>query len=197
MATTRTFIAVEVSDGARGRAAELIRRLRASNAKVSWVVPENMHITLKFLGDQSDDDLAVICRSVLDAVAEVPAFDFLCHGAGAFPNLQRPRTVWIGVTEGAAEFVHLHEAVESALAARGFRRENRALTPHLTLGRVRGGGDAQQELGRLIAAHADFPVGLSATDEVLVMASHQRRSGAEYEVLARAPLKLTTDPAVC
>ena len=149
------------------------------------MVPENMHITLKFLGDQSDDQVAVICRSVMDAVAEVPSFDFLCHGAGAFPNLQRPRTVWVGMTEGAEGFLCLHEAVESSLAARGFRRESRALTPHLTLGRVRGAGDAQHELGRLIAAHADFPVGLSAADEVLVMASHLRRSGAEYEVLAR------------
>lgn len=185
---TRTFLAVEVSDGVRGRAVELIRRLRASQAKVSWVPPENMHLTLKFLGDQSDNRLAVICRSVLESVAEVGAFEILCHGAGAFPNVQRPRTVWMGVTDGADAMGQLHRVVDKALAAHGFPRDPRPLKPHLTLGRVRGGGPAQEALGQLIAEHAEFGGGASAVDEVLVVASHLSRSGAEYEILARAPL---------
>ncbi len=82
----RMFIAVEVSPQVRKRAADLIGQLQGGEVKVSWVAPANMHITLKFLGDQTDDQLATICQAVQQAVLDVPPFEFSCQGAGAFPH---------------------------------------------------------------------------------------------------------------
>ena len=189
MSSMRTFVAVEVSESVRSKAADLIERLRSSDAKVSWVARANMHITLKFLGDLTDDQVAAVCQAVQRAAKEVPAFEFACYGAGAFPNVERPRTVWVGITDGLAPFQTLHAAIDSALLQQGFPAERRGFRPHLTLGRVRSGGVGLHALGQQIKEHADLTVGQSAVDEVLVLASHLRRSGAEYEVLATARLE--------
>ena len=189
MAQTRTFIAVELSDAVRRRACDLVERLRASEARVGWVSPENMHITLKFLGEQSDDDIATICQAVIEAAQQVPPFEFNCHGAGAFPNCSRPRTVWIGVREGVDALNDLHQHIEDKLRRRGYKREKRAFHPHVTVGRVRRGGPAVETLGELIAAAEDFEAGKVSVDEVVVFGSHLGRGGPRYQSLARAPLE--------
>ena len=131
MGRTRTFIAVALSPSVRQRASELTERFQTSGARVSWVVPENMHITLKFLGEQSDNDLAIICRTVTEAVRELGPFRFCCHGAGAFPGSRRPRTIWIGVREGAEALQRLQQRVDDALAEQDYPRETRAYRPPL------------------------------------------------------------------
>jgi 2'-5' RNA ligase len=188
MSRTRSFIAVDVSEAIRSRAADLITRLQGAEAKVSWVALPNMHITLKFLGDQTDQQLVAVCRAVQQATEQIPAFSFTCHGAGAFPNSRRPRTVWIGVTTGRDQLIELQAAIESELAGLRIPRERRGYQPHLTLGRVRGGGAAVAELGALIEQHCEFPVAEAVAGEVRVMASRLERRGAQYDVLARAPL---------
>ncbi len=189
MSKTRMFVAVEISPQVRGRAADLMQRLQESDAKVSWVASQNLHITMKFLGDQTDDELAIICRAVQQAAAAVPAFEFTCQGAGAFPNLQRPRTLWIGVREGAEQLKELQQCLDSKLAAHGFPPERRGFQPHLTLGRVRSGGAALPVLGQLVAEAEDFAAGSTSVDEVIVFGSYLQRGGPLYEVLARAPLE--------
>lgn len=189
MAKARIFIAVDISDSVRQRAADLIERLRVTEARVSWVKPENMHITLKFLGEQSDEDMATICRAVMEAAADVPPFDFECYGAGAFPNCRRPRTLWLGVREGSHSLQGLYHRIEENLFHHGYKKEKRAFHPHLTIGRVRSGGRAAEELGSLINKTQEFEAGTVHADETIVFGSHLHRSGARYEVLARAPLK--------
>ncbi len=188
MRKTRTFVAVELSAQVRQRAADLIQRLQASDTRVNWVAPENMHITLKFLGEQADDCLVTVCQSVIQAVKDLPPFEFHCHGAGAFPNCQRPRTLWIGVRQGADVLRQLHQRVEDALAELGYPKENRAFQPHLTIGRVRSGGPAAEILGQLVQRADDFQVGMVPANAVVVFGSFLQRGGPRYEVLARAPL---------
>ncbi len=156
--------------------------------KVSWVAPENLHLTMKFLGDQTDNDLAIICRAVRQAVQEVPAFEFTCHGAGAFPNLRRPRTLWLGVREGAEQLKQLQQRIDEELASHGFPKEHRGFQPHLTLGRVRSGGAALTDLGELVGKAEQFEAGTTAIDEVVVFGSYLQRGGPIYEPLAHAPL---------
>jgi len=188
MGRIRTFIAVAVSDGVRTRIADLIGHLRTSGAKTSWTKPANMHLTLKFLGDTSETRIPDVCRAVSGAVERIAPFQLALTGAGAFPNDRRPRTVWIGAEQGSREICELAEMIETALHAGGFPREHRRFKPHLTIGRVRGGGPAQIELGRLIGSHTEFEAGTSPIDEVLVFASHLASSGPTYQVLGRAPL---------
>lgn len=189
MAKTRTFIAVELSAAVQRRAADLVERLRVSGARVSWVAPQNMHLTLKFLGDQSDEEIAEVCRAVGPAIQDMESFEFLCFGAGAFPANQRPRTLWIGVREGTAELQALQDRVEAALAPFGYPREHRQFRPHLTLGRVRAGNVGLDELARLLAQAADWQAGCVAVDDVVVFSSLLQRDGPRYEVLARFPLE--------
>ena len=81
--------------------------------------------------------MAAICQAVQEGAASVDPFEFYCQGAGAFPGIQRPRTLWLGVTEGLDGFRTLHAAVDAALAKRRFPKDRQLFRPHLTIGRVR------------------------------------------------------------
>jgi 2'-5' RNA ligase len=187
MSLTRTFIAVEVAAGVRARAAELIDCLRGAT-KVSWVAPANMHITLKFLGDQPDEAVAAICQAVREGAASVEPFEFSTQGAGAFPDLRRPRTLWLGVTHGLDGFRRLHAAIDAALARQRFPKDRQQFRPHLTIGRVRASGPGVRQLGEALHAVQDFDGGPTVVDEVTVFGSELAPSGPTYDVLARAPL---------
>jgi 2'-5' RNA ligase len=188
MARTRTFIAVDVSEGVRDATTELIDYLSQCEAKVRWVAGENRHVTLKFLGEQPDKRLGDICSAAQRAAREVEPFHAQFHGLGAFPHVQRPRTVWVGVTDGREPFRQLFNAIEDELAPVGIRKERRGFQPHLTIGRVRLGGPSQHELAGLLEQQAEFDGGGTIVREAIVFASKLDREGPVYTVLARAPL---------
>ncbi len=129
-----------------------------------------------------------MCRAVAHGAAEVEPFDLEVRGAGAFPTIARPRTVWLGAEAGAERMVVLHDRVEAALAKLGFREEHRRFQTHLTIGRVRGVGPGIAELGTLLQQHADFLAGRVGVQQVTVFASTLTSSGPIYEVLGTAPL---------
>jgi 2'-5' RNA ligase len=186
----RTFIAVEADPSIRKSAAALIDRLRQSAADVKWVAPENLHLTVKFLGDVNADDVAAVCEAVERSVAEVSPFELDFGGAGAFPNLRRPQTIWLGVREGNERMANLADRVERALKRFGFRRETRQFRSHLTLGRMRrdGGGPGGRELAELLAQFADYEAGRMPVEEIVVFSSQLERTGPIYEAMRRAPL---------
>ncbi len=184
----RTFVAVDIDSAVRDRVAGLVGRFRAAGADVKWVQPQNLHITLKFLGDVDAKEIHRVCGAVQDAVADAAPFEFEVRGAGAFPKPNRPRTVWLGIAQGQEEMIDLNQRIEPALEKLGFRREARRFQPHLTIGRVRRGGPAVAELGKLIGEQADVELGLTKVPEVIVFSSELDRSGPTYEALARAPL---------
>ncbi len=188
MSLIRTFIAVDISAEVRARAAALIERLQASEVKASWTRPENMHLTLKFLGDTPDAKIADVCRAVAAAAQSQAPLQMRLAGAGAFPRLASPRTAWIGVTDGGEQLGQLQQALEDELYEAGFSRERRRFVPHLTLGRVRAGGPAMQELGRLIDQNSDFDAGACWIEEVVTYASSLEKTGPVYQVMGRAPL---------
>ncbi len=136
--TLRTFVAVEISQQVRARAVELIAALGGAAAGVKWVEPENLHLTLKFLGEVHQREIVRVCQAVERGVAKVAPFELEVRGAGAFPTAARPHTVWLGAGDGTQEMVALHDRVEDALAELGHRKEHRRFQVHLTLGRVRG-----------------------------------------------------------
>ncbi len=182
----RTFIAVEINTATRQRAGELVETFRAAPADAKWVAPENMHLTLKFLGDVPATEIARICKAVEQGAVEVGPFELEVRGAGAFPDARRPRTVWLGVGAGEPEMAVLHRQIEGPLKKLGFRPEHRRFHSHLTLGRVRRGGIGVAELGELIEQHADFLAGRVQVGQVVIFSSQLDRSGPTYEVLGRA-----------
>ena len=186
--TLRTFVAVEINGPIRARAGDLIAALGGTTAEVNWVEPHNLHLTLKFLGDVHQREIAQVCQAVAQGAAEVAPFDLEVRGAGAFPNAARPRTVWLGADKGAESMVVLHDRVEAALAELGYREEHRRFQTHLTIGRVRGAGSGIAELGKLLQQHADVLIGRTSVQKATVFCSTLTSAGPIYEVLGTAPL---------
>lgn len=188
MSLLRTFIAVEASGEVRQRCAGLIRTLAASEVKATWTRTENLHHTLKFLGDTADTQLADVCRAMARGAAASEPFVLESVGVGAFPRAAAPRTVWVGAGGGADAMIALHQAIDQELYEIGFAHEARRFQPHLTLGRVRKAGSSLAALAQLIDEHHDFVAGQTAVDEVILFSSVLERGGPVYEVLGRAAL---------
>lgn len=188
MSRLRTFIAVEVGRALRGQLAELQETLARSADAVKWVEEENLHVTLLFLGDVDDRAVIDVCRSAGRVCASVPSFQLRVEGVGAFPNAQRPRTIWAGVGTGAEELVALHGALETALIDLGcYRREERRFTPHITLGRVTNESVTDQ-LPEALAKQAGWVGGECEVAKVLVMSSQLTPRGPIYSVMSTARL---------
>ena len=188
MASIRTFIAIDAGERVRKRAGDLIERLRISGAPVKWVNAPNMHLTLKFLGNVPSDEISGICHLVEELVEGFPPFAVHCQGVGAFPNVDRPRVIWLGITKGYEEIVALQQKIEEAMTELGIRPEPRQFQPHLTLGRIRRGDPTLEQLTELLKQNADFDAGAFDVYDVAVYSSSLKRQGPEYTPLIRAPL---------
>ena len=134
--------------------------LRKSIRGVRWVPPERLHITLRFIGDASGEELARLA-SVADALAGVARFKAELAGAGTFPRLGSPRVYWVGVRAPALSRVR--ERLDRALAGEGIHPERRTFSPHLTVGRNRGGRRGGEARGSEVAFASLLPDGPAFT----------------------------------
>lgn len=180
----RSFVAVLLDEGLRERVAAVVERLRPLVRAVAWVPPRNLHVTLQFLGGQSEERLQEAEAALAEAAAESAPVDVTFHGIGAFPGLERPRILWVGLAQGALDVRRLQARVAAALAARGFPREERPWHPHLTIGRVfderRWRREAGPELQSALARAAATTFGTMRIAEVALMRSDLSRAGARY-----------------
>jgi 2'-5' RNA ligase len=189
MARLRTFIAVDLGKAIRDRCVALQETLARSGAECKWALPENLHLTLLFLGEVVDRDVPALCQAVAEVCAKQAPFAVSVESAGCFPNPRRPRVVWVGVGEGAPELVALHDALEPPLLALGcYRREGRQYTPHITLGRVKGERSPADKLSLALAKQAKWQGGATEVREILVLSSELMPQGPVYTVLSRAKL---------
>ena len=133
----RAFVAILLNEEVRKCVAEEIADLRPMARSVSWVAPENLHLTLKFLGERTSEEVHLAAQALAEATSGAAPFTLSFHGLGAFPGLARPRVFWVGVAAGAEDARMLQSRVEAALAQRTFAREERQFSPHLTIGRAR------------------------------------------------------------
>ena len=164
-----------------------IARLRPLGPRVSWVAPPNLHLTLKFLGELPPEALEQVKEALPEAVAGATPFSLHFYGLGAFPGMVRPRVLWVGVDEGGQAAQALQARVQAALTRRGFAREERPFSAHLTLGRVReprGLAQLQQAMAR--DARMDF--GRLEVRALSLMRSDLSPAGSRYTELANFPL---------
>ena len=165
----------------RARLAEAVERLRPLAPGVAWVARDNVHLTLKFLGNVETARLGEVERALAAAAAARPAFDLDVQGLGAFPTRTRARVLWAGVSAGAAETAALAAAVDDALAALGFAREGRTFAAHVTLGRVRE-PRAHPRLAEALDVATAF--GHQRVARISLMKSELSPRGARYTELA-------------
>ena len=182
----RTFIAVELPDMIKKQVESLENRLMKARANIKWVSPHNIHITLKFLGDIPSDRLDSVRAGVREAVETIAPFQLTLGRVGAFPNLDRPRVLWLDVEDGGNALIDLQSRVETALCTRRFVREERPFSPHLTIGRVR----SPKGVNGLTALMKQIPFQTPELhiDRVAIIKSELRPGGPVYTVLEHAEL---------
>lgn len=180
-------MAVLLPEGVRAALAREIERLRLVARGVAWVAPENLHVTLKFLGEVDEARLPSLREALAGAAAPVPPFDLAVRGLGAFPSVGRPRVIWAGLGEGADAAAELARRVDEALASLGFPREDRPFAGHVTLGRVRE-PRRHPALTAAIEAGGGRDFGLVRVDAAALMQSRLSPHGARYTRLESAPL---------
>jgi 2'-5' RNA ligase len=188
MARLRTFIAIDLARPIRDRLIALQESLTRAGTEVKWVEPENLHVTLLFLGEVDQRDVLSVCRAVTDGCGEFSAFPLSVETVGCFPNPRRPRVVWAGVGAGTQEVCALHDALEPPLLELGcYRQEERKYTPHITLGRVKSDRPTDR-LAQALARQAGWKGGDMMVSEVLVMSSELTPQGPVYTVMSRGKL---------
>jgi 2'-5' RNA ligase len=161
--------------------------LRPLARDVSWVAPDNLHLTLKFLGSVDEARVPALVEALAAAAAGQAPYDLVLRGLGAFPSATRPRVLWAGAADGAERTADLAARVDAVLAELGVPREARAYTAHVTLGRVRV-PRAQPALARALAAERGRELGRLRVERLTLMRSDPGRSGARYTALADVPL---------
>lgn len=183
----RLFVAINLADREKQRVQHAVTGLRSNRFPFRWVAPESVHLTLQFLGEVAEDRAARVEGAVADLAADHGPLDLDIGGIGAFPNLRRPRVLWLGV-EPAPELLALHEGLGRALEPLGFARETRPFSPHITLARTRAGARAAEFTGlEALAADISYSAEVHVAS-IDLMRSHLGREGARYEVVSARPL---------
>ncbi|MBI3321626.1 MAG: RNA 2',3'-cyclic phosphodiesterase [Candidatus Omnitrophica bacterium] len=184
----RAFIGIALPDDIRGALAVLQQELAGAQADVRWVLASHLHVTLKFLGEMTDAQRQAVEALLERVAARESAFLLGLSGAGAFPSIQAPRVVWVGLSEGREAVARIGQAIEDEIRLIGLRREDRPLTPHLTLGRVRSSKRRSALTQRLQESAWEVPSPWRVTSLTLYQ-SVLGSAGPRYTVLAEVPLR--------
>lgn len=177
----RLFIAVELSKEIKKELTALEEKLKSSAADVKWVKPDNIHLTLKFLGETKEEQIEPI-KKILNGLAEkFKVFKTEITGLGSFPSLKSPRVIWIGLNN-ISVILEMVKLLEEELDKLGFPKEKRDFQPHLTLGRVRSPKNIDI-LKETLAKNLDFKAGVLEVRDVFLIESKLTPSGPIYTTL--------------
>jgi len=134
----RTFIAIELSQEIKDKLSELQDLLKKAGADVKWIEPENIHLTLKFLGEIDEGKSIKITGAIEDTAKKSRQFQMSLGSLGAFPRIEFPRIVWVGIDKGDKETAVLARELEERIEELGISKEERPFSSHITIGRVKG-----------------------------------------------------------
>lgn len=177
----RAFIAVELDPAIIRNIATAIAQLRPRLDGIRWLAPDNFHLTLKFLGNIDESRLDNLCAALAPQIHPFPRCTINAKGLGVFPDVKRPRVLWVGLTGDG--LVDLARRIEASLVPLGFAPEPRGFTPHLTIGRWRQFGRAPKALAAELEQWRGSEFGRSQICEVVLFQSTLKPRGAEYHKL--------------
>jgi 2'-5' RNA ligase len=186
----RCFIAIDIDEEIRNALGGLQRKLRdgidVKKGDINWVNPDNIHLTLKFLGEIKDEKSAEVCNIVKDAAGRHKSFELDIESVGHFGGAS-PRVLWVGMGKGQEKLLELQKDIEESLALAGWPEETREFSGHLTLCRIRN-SKAGMKLAQLSEDYKDFKVGTISADSVRVYQSELKPAGPVYTVLGNYKL---------
>lgn len=183
MEKLRLFWAITVPAAIRDELAEIQAVFRRLKLDVKWVETENFHLTLRFLGSVDASVVEPLSAAVSKRIAGTPHFDLAFGGVGVFPSVRKPRVLWVGLRDHEPVAV-LHRQVEEAVVSLGFPCEEKAFSPHVTIGRFRSAEDSaglERKIAEVNARHT----GGSTVTGVDLVSSRLTPSGPVYSVLKR------------
>ena len=175
----RAFIAVDLDDPVIEKICNVVEILKPRIAEIRWLRKENLHLTLKFLGNIAE--VEPIAAALRHPVGLFSPCTIIAKGLGVFPDFRRPKILWVGLSGGP--LADLAAKIESALAPLGFVPENRVFTPHLTIGRWREGSRPAKNLRQEIDSLNDFEFGACAVRQIVLFQSVLKPEGASYSEL--------------
>jgi 2'-5' RNA ligase len=187
----RLFVAVEIDDHVRRVAAATAETLRVEigpAVKARWVPPDNLHLTVRFIGHVDDSRAPAVIEALIPTL-ELPPFDIEFGGCGVFPPSGPPRVLWIGLTQGLPSLASMHDAFNDRLRRLGYEPEDRPFSAHLTLARIK---EAPKGAGRIVRdalTQVALPLTQSRVTRATVFRSHLSPRGPRYEPVAFAALK--------
>ena len=192
MSVIRAFIAIELSSEIYARLNEVEDQLqkRLEAGVIRWVPAQNIHLTLKFLGDVSLANLEVLKKILASEVSKYAPFEISVGELGAFPSIRRPRVIWVGV-QAPQDLSILQHGIETEMAGLGYAPENREFSPHLTLGRISRNASSQdlRKIGDVLSTNKVGYLGAARVFSVNLFRSDLKPGGAVYSKLMTAPLK--------
>jgi len=180
----RLFVAIDLSASIRKSLSEQIRDLESilDTRTIRWVKPSAMHLTLKFLGETPDHKVEQIQSTLAEIAPQYSPFTIQIGTFGCFPNLRKPRVLWVGIHEQTGSLKKLHRELEMEFRKLGFKAENRPFQAHLTLGRVKK-NISSAELDILRSQLGDVKIeelGKETVEAIYLIRSFLRPTGAEY-----------------
>jgi len=184
----RCFIAIDIGEDVKMALSALQGELKGCNADIRWVRPENIHLTLKFLGNVEEGMLDLIKASLGDICSRYSRFKLEARGMGLFPDRRRPRVLWVDIG-GDGSLKGLQHDIEEAMVAIGFKEEDRGFTPHLTIGRLRSRTGFKMLYDKM-QSYMDKHFGVFDVRSIFLMESILRPSGAEYRRVAEFGLRV-------
>jgi len=184
----RLFIAVNLPDEIKSGVARKLLGLKAVESGIKWVEPQNLHITLKFLGWTDDKNVDQIIRISEDQVKNIKKFRVSFRGWGGFPAGKHPRVLWIGIDKDKEELKDLADSLEEAFSKEGFKSEKREFSAHLTVGRVKENKGVDKVLDKM-SEMGEIDFGSFLVGSIDLMKSTLTRSGPIYEVVSRKLLR--------
>jgi len=181
----RSFIAIDITEEAKQAIAGLQRELRRLDPAVTWTRPENVHLTLKFLGEIDEELVPSIIEHCSGKAREMSPFRLELSYPGVFPNMRHPRVLWVGLKGDLGPLSRLQEAVDQAMEGLGFSLENGVFRPHLTIGRVKGGRKLREMLARM--EMYDMPQVSFEIRDLVLYQSELSPGGSKYMEISRMP----------
>ncbi len=189
MQTIRSFIAIPLDLAVQKTAARLVKRLAADKDGIKWVPTDNLHLTLKFLGDVDNVEVPKVCQYIEQACADIETIELTFSGALALPSREKTRMIGVHIDEPGGQLVKLVSNLERLLADLGFKPESRDYVPHLTLGRTRAGSRrASEEVLQRLEKETNAQLGTMRAEAVILMGSFLEKSGPSYQVMGTIEL---------
>ena len=188
--TIRSFIAFELPENIISSIGKLQKQIKCHGLDARWVRPENIHLTLKFLGDITKTDMESAGGTIIETAKGYAPIFLSAKGIGIFPNIKRPRVIWAGIAGQISTLVGLQRELDENLESIGFAKEKRLFKGHLTLGRIKKKIPLKR-LSDAIKKFEEFESEIFTADQIILFKSVLKPSGPVYTKLLIANLTVS------